>query len=183
MAWQQISAIKPHQFNCGYCGYSVASDRGYYNNETHDRVYICPNCVKPSFFNEWDDTQTPGIAFGNAVDHLPKLIEELYQEARKCCSIGAYTSSVLACRKILMNIAVEQGAAEGLTFVTYIDYLAEGGFIPPNGRGWVDHIRKRGNEATHEIALMSESDASDLVSFVEMLLKFIFEFPARVPGP
>lgn len=80
-----------------------------------------------------------------------------------------------------MDIAVEQGAKEGLTFVAYIDFLAGSGFIPPNGRGWVDHIRKRGNEATHEIALMLKSDAQELVSFVEMLLKFIFEFPARVP--
>jgi hypothetical protein len=183
MAWQQIGSIQPKQFICGYCGYSVASDRGYYNNESDGRVYICPNCAKPSYFNDWDGTQIPGVAFGNPVDHLPKSVEQLYREARDCCSIGAYTSAVLACRKILMNIAVEQGAAEGLSFVAYIDHLAAGGFIPPNGRGWVDHIRKRGNEATHEIALMSKSDAADLVSFAEMLLKFIFEFPARVPGP
>lgn len=52
-----------------------------------------------------------------------------------------------------MNIAVSQGADEGLRFVEYVEYLANSGFVPPNGRGWVDHIRKKGNEATHEIAL------------------------------
>ena len=60
-------------------------------------------------------------------------------------------------------------------------YLADNGYVPPNGRGWVDHIRKKGNEATHEIALMQQGDAEELISFVEMLLKFIYEFPARVP--
>lgn len=182
MAWQQISQLTPKKFSCGYCNYSVANDRGYFNNQGSSRIYICPSCDKPTYFDDWD-RQTPGVAFGNPVIHLPQSVEELYREARDCCSISAYTSAVLACRKILMNIAVEQGAAEGLSFISYVDHLATNGYIPPNGRGWVDHVRKRGNEATHEIALMSKSDAEDLVAFVEMLLKFIFEFPARVPSP
>ena len=45
----------------------------------------------------------------------------------------------------------------------------------------MDHIRKKGNEATHEIALMTAQDATELISFAEMLLKFVYEFPARVP--
>lgn len=84
---------------------------------------------------------------------------------------------------MLMNIAVEQGANEGLKFIEYVEYLAKNGFIPPNGKTWVDHIRRKGNEATHEIALMNQTDAEELVAFVEMLLKFIYEFPARVPAP
>jgi hypothetical protein len=84
---------------------------------------------------------------------------------------------------MLMNIAVQQGAQEGLKFIEYVEFLALNGFIPPNGRGWVDHIRKKGNEATHEIALMTQSEAEELVTFSEMLLKFIYEFPSRVPSP
>ena len=84
---------------------------------------------------------------------------------------------------MLMNIAVAQGAGEGLKFIEYVEYLAANGFIPPNGRAWVDHIRRKGNEATHEIALMKKVDAEELIAFVEMLLKFVYEFPARVPGP
>ena len=45
----------------------------------------------------------------------------------------------------------------------------------------VDHIRKKGNEANHEIVLMEKEDAEDLLVFSEMLLKFIYEFPKRVP--
>ena len=180
MAWQRLEQLQSNQFRCGYCGYSVANDRGYFNN-AGGRIYICPNCESPSYFDDWDK-QTPGVQFGNEVAHLPQGLEQLYREARSCCAAAAYTAAVLSCRKILMNIAVEQGAAEGLSFIAYVDHLANAGFIPPNGRGWVDHIRRRGNEATHEIALMSKSDAEDLVAFVEMLLKFVFEFPARVPA-
>ena len=98
-------------------------------------------------------------------------------------SVSAYTASVLACRKLLMNIAVAQGAAEGKKFAEYVQYLADNGYVPPNGKGWVDHIRKKGNEATHEIPHMERGDAEELIAFAEMLLKFIYEFPARYPPP
>jgi len=81
-----------------------------------------------------------------------------------------------------MNIAVNNGAKEGASFVVYVEHLASAGFVPPNGRGWVDHIRKKGNEANHEIALMTRVDAEELLSFSEMLLKFIYEFPSRIPA-
>jgi hypothetical protein len=54
--------------------------------------------------------------------------------------------------------------------------------VPPEGKGWVDHIRKKGNEATHEISPMSKADANDLITFPEMLLKFVYEFPSRIPA-
>jgi hypothetical protein len=164
---------------------NVASDKGYYSASQRNGnmyVYICPNCGLANFF-DLDEKQYPGVAPGNEVGHLPDELSTLYREARNCCSVTAYTASVLASRKMLMNIAVTQGAAEGLKFIEYVEHLAANGFIPPNGRAWVDHIRKKGNEATHEIALMSKSDAEELIAFVEMLLKFIYEFPARVPGP
>lgn len=80
------------------------------------------------------------------------------------------------------STSVTLGAAAGLRFIEYVEYLAANGYVPPNGRGWVDHIRKRGNEATHEIQLMGEGDARDLITFSEMLLKFVFEFPQKVPS-
>jgi Domain of unknown function (DUF4145) len=82
-----------------------------------------------------------------------------------------------------MNIAVHLGAPEGNSFMSYVQYLADKGYVPPDGKGWVDHIRKKGNEANHEIKLMNKTDAEDLIVFSEMLLKFIYEFPKRVPQP
>jgi hypothetical protein len=125
--------------------------------------------------------QFPGVSKGEPVKNLPVDIEALYREARDSCAAACYTASVLICRKLLMNIAVNHGAKAGDTFISYIEHLSNSGFVPPNGKGWVDHIRKKGNEATHEIALMSQADAEELISFAEMLLKFIYEFPSRVP--
>ena len=79
-----------------------------------------------------------------------------------------------------MNIAVSKGAKEGLTFIEYVQFLADNNFIPPDAKDWVDHIRQKGNEATHEIAIRSREEAEELISFIEMLLKIIYEFPANV---
>jgi hypothetical protein len=82
-----------------------------------------------------------------------------------------------------MHIAVEKKAEPGKSFLEYVEYLADKGYVPPDGKGWVDHIRTKGNEANHEIKIMSEADARDLIAFSEMLLKFVYEFPAKVPSP
>ena len=178
MSWQNLNKIESRSYTCGYCGNVVASASGYFLEGSPDRIRICPHCQKPTYFGE---KQVPGVAPGIAVANLPKDIEALYNEARYCVAIGSYTSAVLTCRKLLMSIAVSEKAKPGESFISYVEYLANNGFVPPNGRGWVDHIRTKGNEANHEIALMKKEDAEELISFSEMLLKFIYEFPARVP--
>ena len=180
MAWINQSQIESRKYRCGYCGNIVATDKGFYDKDRAFRAYLCPHCNKPSFFDA-SGNQTPGIAPGNDVSSLPKELETIYNEARRCVAVNAFTAAVLACRKLLMHIAVEQKAEPGKSFIFYVEYLANNGYVPPNGKGWVDHIRKKGNEETHEIVLMSAEDAVELISFSEMLLKFIYEFPARVP--
>jgi hypothetical protein len=79
-----------------------------------------------------------------------------------------------------MHIAVAQGAQANLTFKAYVDYLAASGYVPPGGKSWVDHIRDKGNEANHELVFVNASDAGDVLGFIEMLLKFIYELPAKI---
>jgi len=187
--WYRLQRIENKSFRCGYCSDKISSDSGYQIGGHSDGsgpleggIFICPNCNGPTFFNV-DNQRYPSVAFGSTVRHVPKKLESLYNEARRCTSQGCFTAAVLLCRKALMNIAVAQGAGENLRFIEYVNYLSEHGYTPPNGKHWVDHIRKKGNEATHEIALMTEGDAKDLICFVEMLLKFIYEFPTSIPKP
>ncbi|MCX8804690.1 DUF4145 domain-containing protein [Vibrio parahaemolyticus] len=189
MNWSKVQSIANKSYRCGYCNDQISSNRGYKLGELRDGsgvqrggLYICTRCQGPTFFNQ-NGVRSPAVSFGNTVRHVPKQLNALYEEARRCTSQGCYTAAVLLCRKALMNIAVEQGAKENLKFIEYVNYLSESGYTPPNGRHWVDHIRKKGNEATHEISLMEEGDAKDLICFLEMLLKFIYEFPASIPAP
>ncbi|WP_338723085.1 DUF4145 domain-containing protein [Devosia sp. XK-2] len=182
-AWSNIGILSSIAYVCGYCNNTVATDRGYQSGQKIEgniaKILVCPHCFKPTFLH--GNVPTPGLSPGRPVQNVPPLLHDLYDEARRCSSVSAYTAAVLACRKLLMNIAVTNGAKEGQPFVSYVQYLADNHYVPPNGRAWVDHIRKKGNEATHEISPMGKGDAEELITFAEMLLKFIYEFPARVP--
>jgi len=187
--WYQRQDLKNESFICGFCNTTVSSVKGYKLAQHGDAsgaqiggVYICPNCGGP-VFHAPNGRRYPSPSLGNSVHHVPEALNELYEEARRCTGQNCNTAAVLLCRKMLMNIAVQEGAAEGLKFIDYVTSLSDKGYVPPNGKHWVDHIRKRGNEATHEIALMSETDAKELLSFLEMLLRFIYEFPNLVPHP
>jgi hypothetical protein len=179
--WYQTTQLPSKAFICGYCGERVAVQIGYKTDgATPSRLYICHLCNRPTLFV--NDNQTPGVSFGEAVAHLPVTVEALYNEARNCMAVSAFTSAVLLCRKILMNVAVDLKAQPNKTFLEYVNYLSDNNYIPPKSKGWVDHIRNKGNEANHEIHLMSQTDAQELISLTEMLLKIIYEFPNRVPG-
>jgi hypothetical protein len=78
-----------------------------------------------------------------------------------------------------MHIAVHAGAPAGESFVSYVDYLVANHYAPPNSKDWIDKIRSHGNEANHEIVIKPQADAEEIMTFLEMLLKFIYEFPAR----
>jgi hypothetical protein len=79
-----------------------------------------------------------------------------------------------------MHIAVAKGAKVGESFTGYVDFLATNNYVPPDAKDWVDHIRKKGNEANHEIVIVKREDAEELLEFVEMLLTVIYVFPAAV---
>jgi hypothetical protein len=183
-AWKSIQGLPSKSYVCGKCGTSLSSEKGWVADDSSGRpaafIYICHDCTYPTFIGP-DGEQIPGIPYGDSVPHVSDShVNELYEEARRSTAANAYTAAVLCCRKLLMHIAVAKGATSGQSFADYVDFLAKKGYVPPDGCEWVDHIRKKGNEANHEIAIMGRSDAEELIGFAEMLLRFIYEFPARV---
>lgn len=181
--WSNPSQLGPKPFTCGHCGRHVGHREGYFfQHNNHGNQYadirICSSCHRPTYFE--GDKQIPGPIFGRSVEHLPEDIATLYEEARRDCSTGSFTSAALILRKILMHLAVNKGAKEGLTFKEYIDYLGGAGFVPPDGKTWVDRIRTKGSDANHEIVIVTPQDAEDVLTFTEMLLRFIYEMPGRL---
>ncbi len=167
-------------YECAFCGKNVASSIGSIDNYNSDRkIIICPHCKEPTYFDT-NGKQIPTPIFGKPLEHLPKEINQLFNEARNTMSVNAYTCVVIACRTLLMHIAVDQGAKEGLSFQQYVEYLAQEGFIPKKGKGWVDHIRQQGNTAVHKIKLQKVMDAEQALTFTEHLLLAVYDFPARI---
>lgn len=178
--------VKSYPIVCGYCGQSVAPNVGYLitHNNKHESVsttiatvYQCPLCKNPIiYFNDYNET-IPGAKYGREIKNLPANIATLYDECRTCYANQCYTSSQMIARTLLMHIAVEQGAEEGWSFARYVNYLDDKGFIPPNGKQWVDFIRNSGNVANHEIVIKEKEETEKVISFLSTLLLVIYELP------
>jgi len=180
--WNSAASVKSHNYTCGYCGSSVASEKGWAAHSNHGIIYVCHQCTRPTFIDFTAGVkQFPGVVFGNQVQHIPEeSVSALYDEARSCTGAGAYTAAVLSCRKLLMHISVQKGAETNKSFAYYVKHLSDNHYVPRDAGDWVDHIRKKGNEANHEITIMPKEEAEELLSFCEMLLKVIYEFPTSV---
>jgi hypothetical protein len=185
--WHQTGIHSSKSYTCGHCGKPLASNVAYNKGSNENgggssrgSIYICHHCYSPTYFNE-SGVQTPGALPGEDVDGVDDPgVESLYKEARDAYSKNAFTASILCCRKLLMHVAVSKEAKEGKSFITYVEYLSDNNFVPPGAKDWVDQIRKKGNEANHEIVIMTKEEADDLLSFVTMLLKLVYEFPSKM---
>ena len=184
MTWQNTSNLPEKRFICGHCGADINSNLGYYYGDYGDNysafayAYICHNCNKISYISYKE--QVPGAIYGKSFNKNifnDTSIFDLYNEARNCMKIGAYTSIGMCCRKILMHIAVDCGAEKGKNFVYYVDYLNQNNYIPSNCKKWVDIIRNKGNEANHEIIILEERDAVQLIQFIQIIISIIYEMP------
>jgi len=183
--WRNKQDIGSHSYKCSHCGKTLASDKGYIGirQDTYDShpeyICICHFCHMPTYVDK-DGKQYPGVAFGNSIDGIDNAsVKSLYEEARSCASVNAFTAVAMACRKILMNLAVAKGAEENLKFVEYVQFLSDNNFVPPDGKEWVSHIKNKGNDANHKIEIVSKEDGEELLYFTEMLLIFIYAVPAR----
>lgn len=142
-------------------------------------IYICIGCGQPTYFI--GSEQTPGPVLGSrVVSGVPEAVNQIYEEARMCTTVNAFTACVLTCRILLTHLAVERGAGKSITFRQAVDYLIDNEDIPKNSREWVDFVRLEGNRANHELVLMAREEARQILSLVEMALCLIYEYPARI---
>jgi len=187
--WQGTGSVQSESYVCWFCGNLIATAVGYAAIYSANQpfpaagvVRICQHCDSPTYFDQ-NGRRFPAAPPGRSVSAVPKDVNDLYEEARRSAGAEAPTAAVLVCRKILMHIAVEKGAQPGQTFMSYVEHLDAKHYIPPDGKHWVDHIRKRSNDANHDVTQSTAQDAVALIELTEMLLRVIYEFPSKVPRP
>ena len=177
LQWKDMQPLSPLRYLCGHCGNKVASDKGY-GAGWNVQIYICPQCHEPTYKNL--SYTLPGELIGEEVSGLPEMVRQLYQETRQCTTVSAYTASLSLARILLIHIAIERGADEGSTFQQCVNYL-QSNFLPPKtDNGWVDQIRKMGNEVTHDFKVAKKIEAQNIILFLEFLLKILYELPAKI---
>lgn len=185
ITYSGANTIPSNQIQCGYCGSLIAPHIGYsiienYRRGTIAYAYMCPLCKNPILYFVDSATTIPGNMYGREIKNLPDNIQILYSECRTCYANQCYTASQMIARTLLMHIAVEQGADENKSFSYYVDYLDSNGYIPPNGKAWVDFIRTSGNVANHELIIKEKEETEKVITFLSALLLVIYELPNEI---
>lgn len=155
-------------------------------SDTEYRWMVCTECLGASITlsrNGHDWSVFPPVAGDRPVRNLPNHIDEMWREAVLTHAVGAYTSSVLMCRKIVFATAVEFGLApkadnnRAPSFLTCVDYLVENDYLTRRMKDdWADSIREWGNDATHEIEAITDRTATNALDFTQQLLAMSFQF-------
>jgi hypothetical protein len=176
--------IPGFSYVCPHCGDSVSPANSYRSAQTILKstrtaveptvILTCPKCTYPTISIAGGRQFFPSQKIGSPLRNLPPQIEAMYEEARGCSAAGAHTACAMVARKLLMNLAVSEGAPENLKFAAYVDFLSANGHVPKRGKGWVDRIRLKGNEAVHELPSTTPQDAADIMTLLEYLLRFNF---------
>jgi hypothetical protein len=86
----------------------------------------------------------------------------------------------MICRKILMQVAVSNGATPGASFVSYVDYLLEVGLLTRKMRALADTIRMNANRASHEIPPVSKARAIQTLTLCGHLLRLAYELDGEM---
>jgi hypothetical protein len=161
------------QYYCAHCNSQVSGAVIGEYSHSDTKWLFCPNCLKGSTLVGVGIFPSP--KYGPPIEGLPTEVASAYDEVRRCMSVNAHVASELICRKILMHVSVDKGAKPGETFASYLDYLANQGYITPPIKVWADKIRQHGNEATHEINEITRQRAEGTVMFTAELLRLIYE--------
>jgi hypothetical protein len=160
---------------CPHCGKSVmGAVVAHTQSEAPQVSWIrCTGCNSGVVHINGQVVPSPKV--GEDVEGLPNDVAEAYDEARRTAGAGAFTSCELMCRKILMHIAVDKGDEEGKTFIAYLDFLKDSGYVTPPMIPWVDLIRSHGNLSTHRLQAASRERAMNTLTFTAQLLRLVYE--------
>lgn len=148
--------------------------------------YLCPNCRRPSVLDQ--GIVQPGSRPLRTPRGLPSTDLAIWEEARSCLGVHAYSATVMLCRKLLLHIAVEKGLPDkdnrnrAPSYMNAVKYLESAGVITADMREWVDEIKDIGNDANHELNPITEAQATDVATFTEQLLVLAYEMRALRAG-
>ena len=112
---------------------------------------------------------------------VPGQIAEVYQEAVRALHADCPRATAVMARRTLEAIAVNKGQTAG-TLAERLANLASKGVLLQTLADWSKQVRLVGNAGAHfdPIDDVSRRDAEVLVSFLQQLLRYLYELPAEL---
>lgn len=106
---------------------------------------------------------------------VPVHVSSAYEEARECLAARNYTATAMMCRKILMNLGIDQGAETGKKYYEYVDWFAENGYITASIKKWAEFVVDCGNKANHRPDPVGKKRAMAAFMLTTELMRRVYE--------
>jgi hypothetical protein len=147
----------------------------------------CVECLSPilieqtlvwnSFETEWGGWKKIYPSNENHINPvIPEPLQKALTECTRCLRSGAYTATVIMCRRTLEGFCQVKGVKER-SLDKAIKKLKEEGLINEQLFEWANQLRLSGNEAVHNIdANFPSADAQDILDFTIAILDFTYSF-------
>lgn len=177
--WVHLKTGRPLKCICYNCNNMISSNKYYETwvpgRLTKSLIHICPHCNAP-IVRDYEGKHVISPLIGKNIKKLPEDIERIYLEIRKSMQANCFNGAIMLMRKLIMHIAVEEGADEGKNFTEYINFLCDEGVVPRKSKGKADLVRTLGNGVNHQIEDSNEEDAKNCLDFLSLLLMANYEF-------
>ena len=179
--------VRPHhrKIVCGHCGEQTnARVVSSLRRDSDGRIILwcvctCPKEEPTMLVVDQGNivSQHPGSKEFRGNDAWPKELQLLFDEAARCFSAGAYTAAAMVARKLLMVIACDKGAKEGLRFVEYVDYITANVVPVAGSREPIAWVKDIGNDANHRVQFLARTEAQRSLKICRYILETVYALP------
>ncbi|HLO98472.1 MAG TPA: DUF4145 domain-containing protein [Fimbriimonas sp.] len=186
LLWPKQEKIQTLSYTCGFCGHLVGAENGWHGLDGHGTfIYaaICPHCSRITQKNNkgWI---FPLPMVGEVISSVPSPAKELYQEIRGCMQVGAFTGAVALCRTMIAHISHDKlGTKRDDTFQNHLKALYDSELLAKGQRDWIDSIKDSAGKGIHDLEIIKRDEAESIFEFTQMMLKIMYDYPARKPAP
>jgi hypothetical protein len=114
----------------------------------------------------------------------PKDVGRYWLQAKQA-QIGKNLDSAAVMARSALQLGLRHAGATGASLFKDIGQLADSGALPPLMKEWSHELRLLANESAHpELGgePPSSQDVEDVISFLSLLLEYLFELPAQIAG-
>ncbi|MGE5292526.1 MAG: DUF4145 domain-containing protein [Micromonosporaceae bacterium] len=110
---------------------------------------------------------------------IPEPLRKIYEEARACIRVKAYTSAAVMSGRALEGICDLHGV-KGATLQNRLAKMRDEGLIDGRLWEWAEVLRAVRNSAAHfRVESIAKQDAEDVVAFTEALLDYLYVLTTR----
>lgn len=144
----------------------------------------CPGCslllvvgqVAENWGEEWDIGK-PSVWWPDVDRHLPndtpQAVSRAFEEARRCRKAGAYTATMVMCRKSIEAMAKDLGA-KGKFLHDKLESLRELDLLDSSLLDWAMELKLAGNDAVHDDWQAKKQDADDALVLVDAAVTHVY---------